>query len=86
MFLLLFELTSGEGMELVELFIDLFLFAVLPIITLSLFSFAFKIISVSMGHSTSPSIEVLPKINKQVIKQLPEWKHFEKVNIKLRES
>ncbi|WDV09387.1 hypothetical protein [Lysinibacillus irui] len=73
-------------MELVELFIDLFLFAVLPIITLSLFASGFMIIGVSRGHSPSPSIEVLPKINKQVIKQLPEWKHFEKVNINLRES
>lgn len=84
MFLLLSEITSDEGLKVAEQLIDLIL-AILPIpLTLSLFAFAFKIIGVSRGHSPSPSIEVLPKINKQVLKELPEWKIFETVNINLR--
>lgn len=89
MFLLLVEPTSQEVvMELAE-FISKFMFTVLPIpLALSLIVFTLKLMGATstVRNNHSSSNEVVPKIGKQVLKELPEWKHFEKVNIKLRES
>ena len=89
MFLLLSEFTSEDGVQLIEQMLN-FMSPLLPITAVLFFIVIGARIIGDIGHSNSynrtTSMDMLPKIEVQVLKQLPEWTFFEKVNINLRKS